>query len=268
MPPVNQNQQAPAGQNMPQTPAPIATEPQTSSGVEQNAPQQTPVVDPVQTQPVGNGSITAQSAVLSQATPTVTIAGAQTLAAVAMSEEELKRQAMLAMEGENGRRQRELEEQHRKEEELRAKLEFEKTQIEAKLHEVSKQKEALELEWIKYNNQKTPLETQVQPIISEEKTAEDEERKTEQDEAVAVSTPGVPIAKIQDIEVKRWTIQERRHHAEEQKWAFQKQIEALKASMDTLGAAYRKILQDEDALKKSIRDAEAALKNLSIPKQS
>jgi len=182
------------------------------------------------------------------------------------SPEELKKQAMLAMEGEEGRRQRELEEQRKKEAELRAKLEGEKTQLELKLRELLQQKEALELEWIKYNNQETPLETQVQPIIAEEKAAEDEERKVEQDEAVAVSTPGTPVAKIQEVEIKRWTVQERRHHAEEQKWAFQKQIESLKAAKDELGNAYRKILSDEDALKKTIRDAETALANLSIPK--
>ena len=131
----------------------------------------------------------------------------------ALSAEEQRKAAMLAMEGEEGRRKRELEEQYRKEQELRAKVEFEKAQFESKLRELTKQKEYLELEWIKYSSQKQPLENQVQPIKVEEKAAEDEERKAEQDEAVAVSTLGTPAAKTEELETKRWVIQERRHHA-------------------------------------------------------
>ena len=190
----------------------------------------------------------------------------QFAAAQALSAEEQRKAAMLAMEGEEGRRKRELEEQYKREQELRSKLEFEKSQFESKLREITKQKESLELEWIKYSNQKQPLETQVQPIKAEEKAAEDEERKTEQDEAIAASTPNTPVATIQEVEMKRWAIQERRHHAEEQKWAFEKQIELLKSSMDALGNEYRRILNDEDSMKKTIRDSEAALKNLSSQK--
>ncbi|GEM_PF-6547908 len=282
MPPQNQQQQPidPAQPAASVTPAvsaltqaqpfPIATLPGAPEPLQTPvygvAPQGTPTAAPV------NAAATAMSA----PTPLIVPAPAltpmftlgQTVAEQTISEEELKRQAMLAMEGEAGKRQRELEEQKKKEEEMRAKLEFEKTQLEVKVRELTKHKEAFEIEWIKYNNQKQPLENQVQPIKAEEKAAEDEERKIEQDEAVAVSTPGVPAAKIQEVEQKRWTIQERRHHAEEQKWAFEKQIEQLKTSMDALGNEYRKILSDEDALKKSIRDADAAIKNLATPKTS
>ncbi|PIR44578.1 MAG: hypothetical protein COV10_03680 [Candidatus Vogelbacteria bacterium CG10_big_fil_rev_8_21_14_0_10_51_16] len=181
---------------------------------------------------------------------------------------DLKTQAMLAMEGDAGRQLREQEELRQKELEMRSKLEFERDQLNAHLAQVSKQKEYLELEWVKYNNQKQPLEQQLEPIVAEERATEAEERKVEQDEAVAQSTPNTQVAQIQEVEARRWATQERRHRAEEQKWAFAKQIETLATSMDSLGVEYRNILAQEDEVKKKISGAEAALKNLAAPKLS
>ena len=175
---------------------------------------------------------------------------------------------MLAMEGDAGRQLREQEELRQKELEMRSKLEFERDQLNAHLAQVSKQKEYLELEWVKYNNQKQPLEQQLEPIVAEERATEAEERKVEQDEAVAQSTPNTQVAQIQEVEARRWATQERRHRAEEQKWAFAKQIETLATSMDSLGVEYRNILAQEDEVKKKISGAEAALKNLAAPKLS
>ncbi|MBI4136404.1 MAG: hypothetical protein HY481_02595 [Candidatus Vogelbacteria bacterium] len=149
-------------------------------------------------------------------------------------------EARTAMEGPEWTAKRELETRERQ-------TTAEKTKLEQLLASLDKQKETLELEWIRLDDQRKIIREKLAPILEREKQAEEAEAKLELDEAKTAS----PKDK-QGIERKRQTIQETRQAAEKDKWALQEQVWQIESVLEANTVKYRALLDQEDEAKKQL----------------
>lgn len=149
-------------------------------------------------------------------------------------------EARTAMEGPEWTAKRERETRERQ-------ITSEKTRLEQLLANLDKQKETLELEWIKLDDQLQILREKLAPILEREKQAEEAEAKLELDEAKTV------LAKDkQEIERKRQTIQETRQAAEKEKWVLQEKVWQIESVIEANIVKYRARLDEEDEAKKQL----------------
>jgi hypothetical protein len=158
-------------------------------------------------------------------------------------EEKLER-AKLAMEGPERTAIRE-EREHSLE--VKTKLEI----IDAKLSEIAKQKEVLELNWIKFDESRNGLRNMINPIVERETTLEADETQLEEQEKNTVNEHDRIT-----LEQKRWGIQEQRHKAEEEKWIYENRLFKIEDQIKTNTASYQKLLDEEEALFKERDEVE------------
>ncbi|MFA6416221.1 MAG: hypothetical protein WCW56_01905 [Candidatus Paceibacterota bacterium] len=115
--------------------------------------------------------------------------------------------------------------------------------IDAKLAEIAKQKEALEITWIKLDENRTGLRKMIDPIVERETKLEVDESQLEEQEKNTVGEKERMV-----IEQKRWAIQEDRHKAEEEKWVYDSRLFKVEDQIKDNTSAYQKILDEETAL--------------------
>ena len=188
--------------------------------------------------------------------PKVTTADADTGTA---EEKELalkKKQAMLAMEGEEGKRHRENLERKQEEEEIKKKLYEERLFLEKELEKMSVQKEELELRWVELNEIKAPLEKSLEPIIALEIKVEKEEGDIE------VKEHGTADPKErQAAEKMRWEVDDRRRSIEKDRFRLEDEIGKIDDIIKTNSEKYQTILTEEE---KSQQRLDEIKKNLSV----
>jgi len=123
----------------------------------------------------------------------------------------------------------------------------EKTRFEDALTTMAKRKEALELEWIKLDDERKQLSEQLEIILDREKQAEEAEAKLEVEEAKLGMTKDK-----QEIEKKRWVIQDNRRDAEHEKWPIQEKLWGIEKLIQDHTLEYRKILATEEETKSKL----------------
>lgn len=128
-------------------------------------------------------------------------------------------------------------------------------ELENKLAEIEKNKEGLEIEWVKQDDRRQTLKTALKPIAESEKLAEDEEATLE----LAESQAALPAAK-EEVEKKRWTVQDKRRAAEKEKWELQEKLWKIEAIIEENTKKYRALLEEEDKIKSRLDE----LKNNSV----
>ncbi|MBI3632097.1 MAG: hypothetical protein HY225_01480 [Candidatus Vogelbacteria bacterium] len=169
---------------------------------------------------------------------------------------EKKKQAMLAMEGEEGRRHREDLERKKQEEELKIKLEDERTKVGHELERLASEKEKLELKWVELNEIKAPLEKSLEPIVTKEAQVEKEESDIEKKE----HSTSDPVER-QATEKMRWEVEDRRRLVEKERWRMEDEIGKVNAIIKTNSDKYQELLAEEEKSQKRLDEIN---KNLSV----
>ena len=170
--------------------------------------------------------------------------------------EEKKKQAMLAMEGEEGRRHRELMERQKQEEELKTKLVNERAQLEKDLEKLRVDKEQLELKWIELNETKAPLEKSLEPIVASQIKIEQEEQDIEKKEHITTDPK-----ERQATEKMRWEVDDKRRSIEKDRWQLEDELGKINDVIKANSVKYQELLSEEE---KSQQRLEEIKKNLSV----
>jgi len=174
-----------------------------------------------------------------------------------IKDEKLKTSAMEALEGQKWHDKRLEDEARQKIEEEKQKLLAEREEIKQKIVVIEREKEVFELQWINLNDQKTPLDKELEQTIAQELQLESEEKKIEQEE-IAEDKPDA--RKV--LEEARWQIQQNRHKAEEKKWDVQDKVSTIATAMTALSAKYQQLLAEEDNHKKRGQEIDRDIKEL------
>ncbi len=169
---------------------------------------------------------------------------------------EKKKQAMLAMEGEEGKKHREGLERKQQEEDLKKKLQEERSALEKKIEELNVEKEKLELKWVELNEIKAPLEKAILPIVADETKTEKEEGDIEAKEK-SVTDP----KEKQTVEKMRWEIDDRRRAIEKDRWRLEDEIGKVNDIIKTNSRKYQGVLMEEEKIQQRLDEIK---KNLSI----
>ncbi|MFA6006530.1 MAG: hypothetical protein WC764_02275 [Candidatus Paceibacterota bacterium] len=174
-----------------------------------------------------------------------------------IKDEKLKESAMQALEGDKWHEKRLEEEARQKLEDQKQQLLVEKESAKAEIEKLDREKEVFELQWVNLNDQKAPIDAELQTIINEETRLEGEEKKKEQEEIAAEKPEDRKV-----MEEARWQIQQERHATEEKKWATQDKVSTLMTAMQALSTKYQEILAQEDIRKRRIQEIDNDIKNL------
>jgi hypothetical protein len=150
--------------------------------------------------------------------------------------EEKREEAAVAMQGP------ELAAKHEAEGHLRA-LKAERATIKTRLEEIAKIKEQYELAWVKLDEARVKIKTELEPITTKEQTAELNEDKLEASE----DTQALPKER-RVVEEERWAAQTERHQIEQSKWAVEERLMSAEEQIEQETKAYRNILDEEDKL--------------------
>ena len=170
--------------------------------------------------------------------------------------EEKKKQAMLAMEGPEGRAHRETLERKEHEEEIKKRLGDERQALQKKIEELSTGKERLELKWVELNETKAPLEKSLAPVVAEETKVEKEESDIEMKER----STSDPVEK-QATEKMRWGADDRRRAIEKERWSIEDEIGKINDIIKTNSEKYQELLAEEE---KSQRRLDEIIKELAV----
>ncbi|MEK7650776.1 MAG: hypothetical protein AAB364_02840 [Patescibacteria group bacterium] len=128
-----------------------------------------------------------------------------------------------------------------------------------KLAGISKEKEALEFDWIELDNQRRAIRTILNPLLDEEKKIEAEENNLESEEAKI----GLANDK-QVVEKKRWATQDKRKEIEQKKWNEEEKLAKIEATIQTNTTKYRTLLDEEEKIEKRLEQAKLELSNLEV----
>ncbi len=169
---------------------------------------------------------------------------------------ERKRQAMLAMEGEEGKRHRENLERKQQEEDIKKGLQEERVTLEKAMERLSTDKERLELKWIELNGIKSPLEKSLAPVLADEIKIEKEEMAIEIKEKSATD----PKDK-QSAEKMRWEVDDRRRSIEKDRWQLEDEIGKINDIIKTNSEKYQAVLTEEEKTQHRLDEIN---KNLSV----
>lgn len=202
---------------------------------------------------------TNQSSALDPGTQT----GAKTAsdAPILQNEEELKKkmEAILAMEGEEGRLKRERIEKEKEEAEMIGKLEKEKTVIKTKLEEIAKKKEKLELSWIDLSQKMGELKKLLDPIsLAETNIEKDVQAKNQEEHATD------DIKKRQEFEKERQTMETKRQVIEKEKWVIENKMLELTAVMNEDKLKYQSVLSEEYSLVDKTKEIDEKIRSIKV----
>ena len=122
-------------------------------------------------------------------------------------------------------------------------LNQEKAELENRQTQIQKEKEALEISWINFDDRRKNTRATLAPLLEQEKQVEDEEAKLELEEAKTV----VPQER-QALEKKRSLVQNRRQEIERQKWELEEAVWKVEAAIEANTKKYRGLLDEEDKI--------------------
>jgi len=117
------------------------------------------------------------------------------------------------------------------------------TILEKRLAVIAEEKETLEINWIKLDENRTGLRNMINPIVERETKLEADESQLEEQEKNTVGEK-----ERMTLEQKRWAIQEARHKAEEEKWVYDNRLFKIEDQIKDNTSAYQKILDEETTL--------------------
>lgn len=144
--------------------------------------------------------------------------------------------ARVAMEGPERAAERQLREKEEKAKMATAELEAQKAIIE-------KDKEKLELGWISLDNTRTALKKSLEPILAEEVTVEEEEKKCELEEEGAALPEQKQVA-----EKKRQGLEDKRKEIEQRKWVIQDKVKRIELEIEANTKQYQPLLDEEEKI--------------------
>jgi len=173
--------------------------------------------------------------------------------------ERKRKEAMLAMEGDEGRLRRERAEQRKKEEEIMSQVSVEKAGLTRRLSEIARQKEELETKWMQYSDKKAPLDARLAVLVEQEVRVESDGEKINQEEHNTVD-PKVR----QEIEKKRWENDDLRRKIEKEKWDIEDKTSNLTKFMEENKLAYQKVLDEEDQIARRVDEIDRTVKMYSV----
>ena len=185
--------------------------------------------------------------------------GQESATEVPESEEEIKRkmEAILEMEGEEGRLKREKEEKEKEEAEKIGKIEEEKTTINSKLEEIRKQKEELEIKWIDLRDKKNDLQKLLNPILADEMSVEKDVQAKNQEEH-ATDDPKIR----QGFERERQILELKRQEIEKSKWVIEDKMTEINAIMEENKTKFQAVEKEEFQLKDRIKELDEQIKSI------
>lgn len=147
-------------------------------------------------------------------------------------------------------------EKHERENKTKA-LKAEGDSLTQKLAGISKEKEALEFDWIELDNQRRAIRTVLNPLLDEEKKIEAEENNLEAEEAKI----GLANDK-QVVEKKRWATQDKRKEIEQKKWNEEEKLAKIEATIQANTTKYRNLLDEEEKIEQRSEQIKLELSNL------
>ena len=199
-------------------------------------------------------------------TPNQTLTDEQTTASIITSqiqesEEDVKKkmEAILAMEGEEGRLRREKVEKEKEEAGMVAKLEEEKSEINKKLEETSKNKEELEIKWIDLSEKMKELQKILEPIKENEARLEKDIQSKNQEEHATED-----ILTRQGFEKERQVLEADRQKIEKEKWEIEGKVLEINGLMAENKAKFQKILDEEYSFFDKIKEIDLKIKSIKI----
>jgi len=117
------------------------------------------------------------------------------------------------------------------------------TILEKKLAVIAEEKETLEINWIKLDENRTGLRNMINPIVERETKLEADESQLEEQEKNTVNEKDRVT-----LEQKRWALQELRHKAEEEKWVYENRLFKIEDQIKDNTTRYQKFLDEEEKL--------------------
>lgn len=138
--------------------------------------------------------------------------------------------------------------------EIENKVETEKERLENELAIINKDKERYEINWVVLDNKQTEFKKILTPIKEEEERIELEEDKLE-----GLEHTTSDIKERQEIEKKRWAIQDKRKEIEKEKWLLEDKILNIDSELKKNTTEYQKLLDREYAIKQKIDNLEYEL---------
>ena len=117
------------------------------------------------------------------------------------------------------------------------------TILEKRLAVIAEEKETLEINWIKLDENRTGLRNMINPIVERETKLEADESQLEEQEKNTVNEKDRVT-----LEQKRWALQELRHKAEEEKWVYENRLFKIEDQIKDNTTRYQKLLDEEEKL--------------------
>ncbi len=139
----------------------------------------------------------------------------------------------------------------REEEETERRVKTETGELEKELALIGHQKEKLEINWVVLDTKQGEMKTLLTPLKKEEEVIELEEDRLEGEEHTTSD-----VAKRQDIEKKRWVVQDKRQDLEKRKWEIENKVLAIEADLKKNTADYQQLLDQEEEINKKIKSLE------------
>ena len=147
------------------------------------------------------------------------------------------------------------------------KVETERKKLEDQLSTIAKDKEKYEINWVVLDNKQSELKKLLDPIKNEEEKIELEEERLESQEHTTSD-----VLERQNIEKKRWAIQDQRKEIEKQKWSLEDKILVTSKELEKNTLEYQKLLDDEESIRRKIDNLEYELdvveQQLKLQKES
>ncbi len=134
------------------------------------------------------------------------------------------------------------------------KVETERKKLEDKLGLLNKGKEKYEINWVVLDNKQSELKKLLDPIKVEEDKIELEEERLESQEHTTSD-----VLERQNIEKKRWAIQDQRKEIEKQKWSLEDKILVTVKELEKNTIEYQKLLDEEEGTRRKIDNLEYEL---------
>lgn len=168
-----------------------------------------------------------------------------------------KMEAVLAMEGEEGKARREREEREKKEAEMVVKYEEEKGSLNERLKEIAKLKEDFELHWVDLSEKKDGLQKLLDPILTGEANAEkDVQAKNQEEHATDIPT------ERQGFEKQRQALEVIRIQFEKEKWVIEDKMSELEKEMNDNKVKYQELLREEYSIIDKVKEIDKNIESL------
>lgn len=168
-----------------------------------------------------------------------------------------KMEAIMAMEGEEGRARREKEEMAKKEAAMLEETNKEKDTLTKQLKTISGEKEKLEFRWIDLSEKKQELQKLLEPILIKEANNEKDVQAKNQEEHATDDAK-----ERQQFEKERQALEAEREKTEKEKWVIEDKIAELDKIMNENKEKYQQVLKDEYLVTDKIKNLDKKIESI------